>query len=71
MAGIPCAGGSDAPVELAEPFLGIYDSIFRPAGSRDPKNLQQFRSVRIMVYNKLFIFCHALVFFIAKSDYNC
>ncbi|CAH1795169.1 unnamed protein product [Owenia fusiformis] len=32
--GIHVAGGSDAPVESPEPFLGIYDAIFRHVGTR-------------------------------------
>lgn len=43
---IPCAGGSDAPVEPAQPFLGIYDAIFRPSGDRDPDKLKPFRYAR-------------------------
>lgn len=27
--GIPCAGGSDAPVELPTPLIGMHDAIFR------------------------------------------
>jgi len=42
--GIVCAGGSDAPVESPQPLLGIYDSIFRPAGNR-LETTQQFRLV--------------------------
>lgn len=40
MAGIKCAGGSDAPVEFPDPFLGIYAAMFRPARNKDKKNVQ-------------------------------
>lgn len=42
-AGVPCAGGSDAPVEPLEPFLGIYAAVTRcdldgqPAGGWLPE----------------------------------
>ena len=36
VAGIVCAGGSDAPVEAPEPMKGIYDAIYRPIGERVP-----------------------------------
>ena len=32
--GIHCSGGSDAPVEEPNPFLGMYDAIYRPTGKR-------------------------------------
>lgn len=41
--GIPCAGGSDAPVEPPLPLLGIYDAIFRQEVSRSPDNRKVFR----------------------------
>lgn len=30
--GIPCAGGSDTPVETVNPFRGMYDAMYRDAG---------------------------------------
>ena len=41
--GVVCAGGSDAPVEPAEPMKGIYDAIFRPIGQRIPGQHRVFR----------------------------
>ena len=41
--GIVCGGSSDAPVESPEPFIGMYDAIFRPVGGRDPLNQKMFR----------------------------
>lgn len=35
-AGIHCAGGSDAPIEDASPFLGIYDAVHRSNRHRLP-----------------------------------
>jgi predicted amidohydrolase YtcJ len=34
--GIPCAGGSDAPVELPTPLIGMHDAIFRYGAGADP-----------------------------------
>ena len=44
--GIVCAGGSDAPVELPQPLLGIYDAIYRPAASR-LETAHQFKLVKL------------------------
>ncbi|EDQ87201.1 uncharacterized protein MONBRDRAFT_27363 [Monosiga brevicollis MX1] len=43
--GIPCAGGSDAPVETINPLQGMHDAIFRdkPAGSTEMCFLPQER----------------------------
>lgn len=41
--GIPCAGGSDAPVEQPVALLGIYDAVFRKVNSRDAANTDVFR----------------------------
>ncbi|EGD75660.1 hypothetical protein PTSG_07778 [Salpingoeca rosetta] len=32
MRGIPCAGGSDTPVETVNPFRGMYDAMYRNGG---------------------------------------
>jgi predicted amidohydrolase YtcJ len=34
--GIPCAGGSDAPVEAPTPLIGMHDAIFRHGVGADP-----------------------------------
>ena len=47
--GIVCAGGSDAPVESPQPLLGIYDSIFRPAGNR-LETTEQFRLLKTTLW---------------------
>lgn len=41
--GVVCAGGSDSPVETPEPLVGIYDSIFRPKGVRNPADQEIFK----------------------------
>ena len=34
-AGVLIGGGSDSPVESAEPLIGMYDAIFRPSGREE------------------------------------
>lgn len=35
---IPCAGGSDAPVETPTPLIGMHDAIFRHSAGSDPSD---------------------------------
>ena len=37
-AGIPCAGGSDAPVEVPAPLMGMHDAIFRRSAGAEPSD---------------------------------
>jgi predicted amidohydrolase YtcJ len=53
--GIHCAGGSDAPIEPANPFLGIHAAVTR-TNIDDPHNTVYYPSEALTVYEAVSLF---------------
>ncbi|GLB58512.1 amidohydrolase [Cytobacillus sp. NCCP-133] len=53
--GVPCAGGSDAPIEPANPFLGIHAAVTR-TNIDDPNKTVYYPSEALSVYEAVSLF---------------
>ncbi|MDQ0221081.1 amidohydrolase [Peribacillus cavernae] len=65
--GIPCAGGSDAPIELANPLLGIHAAVTRMKPS-DPERTIYGEEQRLSMYEAVSLYTKGSAFAIGCEN---
>ncbi|MGD6879485.1 amidohydrolase [Bacillus infantis] len=65
--GIPCAGGSDAPIEQADPLLGIHSAVTRTS-SADPGRIAYFKEEALSMYEAVSLYTKGSAYAICHED---
>lgn len=75
--GIPCAGGSDAPVEDCNPLMGLYDAMYRLPHSFKNHNEEKeedghgFKRQHVFLPEECLTFAEALWLYTVGGAYAC